>query len=158
MSLFKKKDKGEMNSFLALQSVKPDYVNPEAFMDDAERIVEAYLKAVYSQDCSMIPMRRMEEHFFYRTREIIETDASYCSRSCTGVHIITNELSTTDYAQQFAIKSISYDILFSVTGSCREKGEEVSSPYEDQRLGTFKFLNDQKLGWILCAHEDFGRR
>lgn len=158
MGLFKKKEKGEMNGYLALQSVKPDYVNPEAFTDDAERIVEAYLRAVYSQDASMIPMRRMDGQFFYRTREVIEADASCCTRSCTGVSIITTELSDTDIAQQFAIKSISYDIVFSVTGSVREKGEDASSPYEDRRLGTFKFLNDQKLGWILCGHEDFGRR
>lgn len=156
MGFFRKKEK-EMNGFLRIQSLKPDYVDPEAFTEIAETIIKAYLSAVYSQEKERIPMKKMEENFYYRTAALIDADRARGKRAAESLEILSLQLSETDIRQQYAIKSVSYDVLFSVSGLLKTK-ENGEMPYEDQRLGIFTFLNDKKLGWILSGHEDYGRR
>ena len=152
----RKDDGSELDDIFVKAAAKPATLNADAFIYDAKRIVEAFLMAVMAQDASILPMRRMEEKFYNDTVAAIRRDASGCVRTCSFVEFKSFTVSDYDNSQQYAVRTISYDGLYTASG-CYGDGN-ILIPYEDKRLGTFTFLNDQRLGFVLSGHQDWGAR
>ena len=99
----------------------PQVVNPKSVEGYIRPIIEAYLLAVYSQDISLLPARKMREEILSSTAEGIAEDRKLCQRTCSLAKTVSLRASDYDRTKIFSFRGIEFSCLYSVRGSFNGK-------------------------------------
>jgi len=148
--LFRKKGKEDVSKAVYKAAVTPRVVNPKAVSFKIRPIIEAYIKAIYSQDSSILPSRMMRDEIYASTVDSIKEDKKLCQRTCSTVTL--NQIAASDYDSTtlYTVRSIEFTCIFNVKGTCN--GMIV----DEKRRAVFTFINDQRQGWSLDDWQDLG--
>lgn len=149
--LIKRKKNTDVSALQYEMAQSPQVVNPKSVEGYIRPIIEAYLLAVYSQDISLLPARKMREEILSSTAEGITEDRKLCQRTCSLAKTVSLRASDYDRTKIFSFRGIEFSCLYSVRGSFNGK------LMEEKRKALFSFLNDQRQGWVLDDWKDLGR-
>lgn len=149
--LIKRKKNTDVSALQYEMAQSPQVVNPKSVEGYIRPIIEAYLLAVYSQDISLLPARKMREEILSSTAEGIAEDRKLCQRTCSLAKTVSLRASDYDRTKIFSFRGIEFSCLYSVRGSFNGK------LMEEKRKALFSFLNDQRQGWVLDDWKDLGR-
>ena len=130
----------------------PD-VNIQLLIPSARKATAAYLSAVFHQDFDMLPMNKMEEQFFNAVQDGIEEDIN------SGIIRDIYELTLVDFRYEDSDslrQHIVYRVLYNYDISYRAGADGTSYEKDETRYCTVTFVNDPRMGWIMCGYEDKG--
>lgn len=133
------------------EAVQKARLNPDAFIYDATKTAKAYLEAVFSQDVARLPQNKITEKFFYETRDLIRANRARCFMTCSMLRVDGSVFSGYD-ANRYSVTSMSFDVEYTAFGEY--SGAGGMRPFTDHRKGTFTFINDARLGFVLDGYRD----
>lgn len=151
LGLLKRKQKNTVSDLQYEMAQTPQVVNPKAVEGYVRPVIESYILALYSQESSLLPGRKMRENFLSSAEESIGEDRKMCQRTCTFAKVLSLRASDYDQTKIFAFRGIEFSCLYSVRGTFNGK------LFEEKRKALFSFLNDQRQGWVLDDWRDLGR-
>lgn len=144
-------EKAYRNMFQA--ATKAPDINVNILIPEARAAVSDYLSAVFHQDFDELPMQKMEEQFFNAVQDGIEEDIN------SGIERKLYELTLDDFRYEDSdsfLQHIAYRVVYSYDISYRSGQGGTSYDKAETRQCTITFVNDPRMGWIMCGYEDKG--
>ena len=143
----KKKKKSALQDDFFHQALQPVSLHPEVIEKLVKSTVTSYIKALHSQDVSLLPKEHMDRGLYEEAVKIIENDTG-AKRTCEQVNILHYRTMFSDLEGVYKTTYLSFEITTQMLGTFNEKEVEY------QQSKCYGFLNDQRLGWILTKVGD----